>query len=145
MPVKKKIATLSQEVFCRLHNTKEEIKWEEKAEILEKFMADLKASGYSESDRYEILRSGVTRYESLKKMEKDGERPFYRNRRYDMIERKKEKEKKRSNWFKSKDNKYSSVFFVPPTPGSNLLKMLKSTEEKYKIDQKSRIKCVETS
>merc|ERR1711954_424401 len=38
-----------------------------------------------------------------------------------------------------------SVFFVPATPGSELLRMLKKTESKYKISSTSRIKFVETS
>ena len=40
---------------------------------------------------------------------------------------------------------FSSVFFVPATPGSELLKMLKKTENKYQISTSSRIKFVETS
>ena len=40
---------------------------------------------------------------------------------------------------------FSSVFFVPSTPGSKLLKMLKITEEQNMIGQASRIKFIETS
>ena len=65
MGMKKKIDFLSQGVFRRLHNTKKEIEWKKKVKILEKFMTELKASGYSERDRAEILKSGVTRYENL--------------------------------------------------------------------------------
>ena len=108
-------------------------------------MAEVKASGYSEADRYEVLRSGITRYERLKEMEKEGKRPFYRRKNFKRNERKEEKEKKKKNWFKSKNNKFTSVFFVPPTPGSKLIKMLQKTEEKFKIDPGSRIKFVETS
>ena len=108
-------------------------------------MTELRASGYSEKDRYEILRSGIKSYESLRKQEEEGKRPFFRNRNFNRKQRITEKEAKKGNWFKQKDNKFSSVFFVPPTPGSQLLKMLKKIEDKFKIDEKSRIKFVETS
>ena len=42
MPIKKKIDSLSQEIFRRLHNTKEEVSWEVKVAILNKFMNELK-------------------------------------------------------------------------------------------------------
>ena len=94
MPIKKKIETLSNEVFRRLHNTKHEISWEIKIEILEKFMKQLRASGYSEWDRYEILKSGVNRYEALRKKEMEGKRPFFRERNFQRNERDEEKAKK---------------------------------------------------
>ena len=115
-----------------------------KVEILEKFMSELKASGYNEFDRHEILKSGITRYESLRKREDEGLRPFFRNRLFRRTERDNEKVMKKTNWFKQKNNKFTTVFFVPPTPDSILLKMLKKTEEQHKIDEINRIKFVET-
>ena len=64
--------------------------------------------------------------------------------------------RKLNNWYKlssssAKPNPkpmltgFSSVFFVPSTPGSKLLKMLKITEEQNMIGQASRIKFIETS
>ena len=44
MPISKKIDTLSQGVFRRLHNTKHELDWNIKAKILEKYMSELKSS-----------------------------------------------------------------------------------------------------
>ena len=52
MPVSKKFDTLSQGVFRRLHNTSDDLDWEEKESIPEKYMIELSASGYSENDRY---------------------------------------------------------------------------------------------
>ena len=40
---------------------------------------------------------------------------------------------------------FKSVFFVPSTPGSELLKMLRKAEYENKIDENSRIKFIETS
>ena len=45
MPLSKKIEYLGQEVFRRLHNSKPEIKCEEKLNIMNKFMIKLKISG----------------------------------------------------------------------------------------------------
>ena len=74
---------------------------------------------------------------------------MYRNRNFEKSERRNEKRKKKNNWFKKKGNVvrdgFSSVFFVPATPGSELLRMLKKTEEKHSISPTSRIKFVETS
>ena len=144
MPMSKKIDSLSQGVFRRLHNTKDEIEWEVKVIILEKYMAELKASGYSEYDRYEVLKSGIGRYESLRRKEKEGKRPFFRHKNFESSVRKEEKERKKNNWFRKNNNKFTSVFFVPPTPGSTLLKMLKQTEQKFQIGEENRIKFVET-
>ena len=80
MPKSKKIDALSQEVFRRIHNTKHEIEWERKIIILEKYMTELKASGYSDKDRFEILRSGINRYENLRREEDKGEIPVFRSK-----------------------------------------------------------------
>ena len=147
MPITKKIECLGQEVFRRLHNMKKELEEEEKTKVLNDFMIKLKISGYNEYDRLQILKSGINAYENLRSKEEDGKRPFFRSREYNATERKREKKDKKTNWFKKSktNNQYSSVFFVPSTPGSTLLRMLKETEEKHKIGDSSRIKFVETS
>ena len=145
MAMNKKIDSLSQEVFRRLHNTKFEVEWEDTVVILTKFMSELMASGYNENDRYQILKSGIKLYENLREKERAGLRPFYRKKNFERSKRMREKEAKKETWFQNKDNKFASVFFVPPTPNSVLLKRLKDTEEKYQIDKNSRIKFVEVS
>lgn len=145
MSIAKKIDFLSQGVLRRLHNTKKEIDWERKAEIIEKFMTEVKASGYNKRDRFEIVNSGVSRYNRLIEMEEKGIRPFYRPRNFQRKGREKEKQSKKGNWFKKKGNHFKSVFFVPQTPGSVLMKSLKKVEEKYIISERKRIKFVETS
>ena len=129
---------------------KRELYEEEKIEVLNNFMIKLKMSGYNEYDRFQILRSGMNSYQRLRSEEEKGLRPFYRPRSFDHTKRKEEKQNEKKTWYKrnSRNNvgkKFSSVFFVPVTPGSALLKMLKETEEKHQIDENSRIKFVETS
>ena len=114
MQVKKKIQTLSQEVFTCLHNTKHEIEWNRKVDILDKFMCELKASGYSQYDRLQILKSGMSRYDRLR-IEEKGVRPFFLDGCYEKEQRREEKEKKRTNWFNKNNNIYSTVFFSPNT------------------------------
>ena len=102
MPMRKKMKTLSQEVFRRLHNTKHELPWNIKVEILEKYMTELKASGYSEQDRFEVLKSGIKCYESLRRKEQEGLRPFFRKKNFQRKLRDEEKMKKKNDRFKQK-------------------------------------------
>ena len=113
MPIRNKIQTMSNEVFRRMHNTKHNISWNIKVDILEKFMSELKSSGYSERDRCEILKSGIRRYEVLKKKEEQGERPFFGNKNFLMLNRNDEKKKNSGSWFKEKQNKFTTVFLYP--------------------------------
>ena len=85
MPIRKKIEFLSQEAFRRLHNTKSELHESEIVSILNKFMGQLKMSGYSEQDRYEILKSGFNHYNKLQSQQVEGIRPFYRSRNFNLI------------------------------------------------------------
>ena len=63
-----------------------------------------------------------------------------------------DKKYKSTNWFKTSStqpgqvqDKFKSVFFVPATPGSKLLNMLKKCEQQHQIAENCRIKFVETS
>ena len=150
MPISKKIECLGQEVFRRLHNTKKEIDEEYKVAILNEFMVKLKISGYNKHNRYQFLRSGFNAYENLRTKEDKGIRPFFSKNMYNKEKRKEEKREKKNSWFQKKTggqeiNQYSSVFFVQSTPGSILVKMLRETEERFKIDDKCRIRFLETS
>ena len=115
---------------------------------------NLKISGYNSFDRYQILQSGFNCYEKLRSKVDNGSRPFYRNRHFEKRKRKYEKLEKKTSWFTKKasgtrgppsPSPFSSVFFVPSTPGSVLLSMLRKTEEQHQISSTSRIKFVETS
>ena len=84
-------------------------------------------------------------------MEYNGIRPFYRSKHFDKVQRREEKLSKNCQWYKNRkkpssaESTFTSVFFVPATPGSKLFKMLKQTEQKYQIGTESRIKFIETS
>ena len=59
-----KMNGLTQEVIRRLRNTRESLDWEDvKAPIPTKFCKKVQRSGYSESYRTEVIKSGVVGYE----------------------------------------------------------------------------------
>ena len=119
---------MGQEVFRRLHNTKIEIHGNEIVDIMNKFMMNLKISGYNSFDRYQILQSGFNCYEKLRSKVDNGSRPFYRNRHFEKRKRKYEKLEKKTSWFTKKasapsPSPFSSVFFVPSTPEAEYLEL----------------------
>ncbi len=106
-------------------------------------MEDLKLSGYTEKDRKTILKGGIETYDKIKDKENRGERPFYRSNSFNKDKRKKEKQNKKTRWFKkSEDNIFSTVMFVECTPEEKLIKMLKDTEERFMVASNKRIKFV---
>ena len=143
LPNNVKMKTLTQEVFRRMHNTKESILEENKSIILTEYMQKLKTSGYTLDERFNILLGGINTYDKLKKLEKEGKRKFYRPPDITSNERK-AKKSMRNDWFKSvKKNKFTSVMFVEATPNGELIKAIREVENKYRIDDTKRIKFVE--
>ena len=129
-----KMNILTQECFRRLHNTSDFVETEIKVKILNKFMEDLKLSGYTEKDRENILIGGINTYERLREKERNKIRPFYRSREQQLVSNS-NKTNKVKNWFKKGKNSdvFKTVMFVDATPGDKLLKMLKHTETKHRI------------
>ena len=145
--IKQKMNTLTQQCFSRLHNTSEELDDSVKVEELDKYMQELKLSGYTESERLKILKGGINTYKNIKRLEINNIRPFYRSNSFQKTERMENKSKKKKHWFKGRncDLRYKSVMFVEATPEDTLLKMLKTTEEQHKISDNHRIKFVSKS
>lgn len=106
-------------------------------------MSKLKNSGYTHSDRIEILKSGINSYNKLKQKEKDGIRPFYRSKEFEINKRKAENKDKKANWFSKDEKSFKTVIFVEPSPYSELIECLKETETKYHISENERIKFIE--
>ena len=145
--MKQKMAILTQQCLTRLHNTSNSIDDSIKVSILNDFMKELNASGYSEDDRLNILEGAINTYKKILEKETSGQRPFYRNNEFEKSKRLMNKNSKKSNWYKSGkcENKFATVMFVEATYGDTLLKMLKATEDKYKIADNKRIKFVSKS
>ena len=96
----------------------------------------MKASGYTEMFRFEVIKSGVEGYEKMKKIEEEGGRPVNRSRTWEPDNRQKQKHLKGKNWFRN--GGHHIPLFVPHTPGSKLAKMIRAKEEENDQGRKIR-------
>ena len=77
----------------------------------------------------------------MREVAANGGRPVNRLRETNKDERRKDKSKRKQNWYKN--DKYSSVLFVPCTPRSTLARRLREVEERGSKDRTWRVKIVE--
>ena len=110
-----------------------------------KFMLTLENSGFGQKFRTEILDSAFKAFEKMKLDDQTGKKPMYRSRNWNFEERIKQKSEKRHNWWNSGKSKvkYTSVLFVTPTPGGELMKELQQREEELNRNSDERVKMVE--
>ena len=141
MPDKVKRTTLSQEVIRILRNCHPDLPWQSKLPHLNEFTERMRDSGYPENMRYEIIQSGLKGYNKMLEVEQAGGRPVNRPQRLDRIERKKQKMTKKDNWYRN--DTFSTVLFIPCTPGSLLAKELREVEARGADDRGWRVKIVE--
>ena len=139
MPKSFKRTVLTQEVLRILLRCSPKLPWEVTANHLSMFMMRMQYSGYNKTFRAQVLKSGLNAYENVKVKDQTGEQPMYRSREWKMYTRKREKRKKKNNWFKK--GEYKSVMFIPPTPKSELKKAFETEIKKSQV----KIKVVETS
>ena len=117
MSARVKMNCLTQEVIRRLRNTRESLDWDEvKAPILTKFCKKMARSGYPESYRTEVIKSGVVGYERQVEASRSGEKPLFRPRGWQQEERRRRKMVRKTSWYRPAD----CVGFFPPTPGGEL-------------------------
>ena len=128
-PWGQKRTTLTQELTRRLLNCRRELSCSIKTKHLNRFMHLLKNSGYSETFRRNILESGISGYNKILAADEAGERPLYRPKEWRSRDRRIEKIRKKKNWL---GTFWKSCIFVPPTPGSELKKMMHEKEEKMR-------------
>ena len=142
MPQKIKRTTLSQMALRVLLNTKPELE-DRRTELLSKFSGRMRASGYGARFRQEIIASAMSAFDKLKKDKEDGKRPINRPRSFQAKERRSRKCSTKTEWFKK--GNYTTVMFVPYTPGSRLAKILRDIEKRGADERDWRIKIVERS
>ena len=82
MPNNIKRNSLAQEVIHRLRNTKRDLPWSVKAEILTEFSHSLMSSGYSEKFRLDIIQAGVIGFEKQCETADSGGTPVHKPRAY---------------------------------------------------------------
>ena len=137
---------LTQECLRRIRNTKIELGDGIRNEHLSKFMIKMKNSGYNQNYRMQILKSAFNAFEKMVAEDKSGVKPLFRNRSWNKENRMQAKESKKKHWYKNTQNSetnYKTILFVPPTPGSILLKELRQREEELNKNNEERIKIVE--
>ena len=132
-----KRTSLTQYGLRILRYTKLEVPWVEKAEMLSEFSARLRDSGY----RQEVIQSVLRGWEKMVEEQEAGQRPINRARSWQEAERRKEKERKKTTWYKS--GGYSTVIFCPRTAGSELAEKWRELEEKGAESRGWRYKVVE--
>ena len=71
----------------------------------------------------DTLRRAFRIYDNMIKEDREGIRPLYRPKDWNIVARRKEKEKNKYNW--STRGGHIAPIFVPPTPGSDLANTLK--------------------
>ena len=139
LPEQVKRTVLTQELLRILLHCSEHIPWKTTCKHVNNFMKKLQYSGYDQTFRHDITRSGLHAYKTIKERAEAGIRPINRPKEWKREERMKEKENKEQSWYR-KDG-YDSVLFVPATPGSKLRKMYQKEIKKSGI----RIRVVERS
>ena len=109
-------------------NCSEKLDWEEEtAPIITDYMKRMSKAGYGERYREGVLRQALAIYDKKWKDHHEGSRPIFRPKEYEKEKRRKEKEEKRYDW--AKKGGCLAPIFVPATPDSRLLKMMRKAAE----------------
>jgi hypothetical protein len=95
--------------------------------------------------RKEIVDSALQAFEKMVTDDKNGIKPLYRTKEWNMEERKKAKLNKKHNWWNKEnaETQYKSVLFVAPTPGGVLASELRKREAELNKHSEERLKIVE--
>ena len=142
MPYKIKRTTLTQETIRILRNCRRDLPWEEKAAFLTDHSRRMKASGYAEKFREEVIISGIRGFEKMVEVEEAGGRPVNRARSWEQKTRSKKKKEKSITWHKS--GGFDVPLFIPCTPNGELAKRVKEAEARTSRGRPVRFKIVET-
>ena len=113
-----------------MRNTKRELSWSIKREILTEFSWSLYRSGYPEQFRLEVISSVISAYEMQCASAYARVAPLHRDRHWDKEGRR--KKKLLASWYRPRD----AVGFFPATPGQELAMAIKEIvdEEGERLD-----------
>ena len=143
MPLKVKRTVLTQEVIRILRNCRTDLPWAEKASFLTDLSARMKASGYSEKFREQIIDAGLKGFDKMTAVAEAGGRPINRPSSWQRQDRKRKKMAKKENWHRG--GGFHVPLFVPCTPNGELAKRIKAVEESNCLGNRCvRFKIVET-
>ena len=116
-----KRTVLTQEALRIMLNCSRDLPWRMVANHLTEFSARMQFSGYEQRFRAEVIKSAIHAYNTLLAAEQQGERPLYRPRSWNMVEREKQRKAKKLSWYKKGGEE--ALMIIPKTPDSRLLKM----------------------
>ena len=103
----------TQEILRRILNSSPLLDWKAAvAPVLTEYMLRMLQSDYPEKYRVDTLSRAFRIYDNMIKEDREGVRPLYRPKDWEVVSRRKEKENKKHNW-SSKGGHVASIF-VPP-------------------------------
>ena len=140
MPGSIKRTALTQAVIRIRRNTRPELPWSVTEQLLSKFSARMKMSGYDKNYRYQVIKSGVEGFDKMLEEERRGGRPINAPRSWEEDRRQRSKEMQPKTWFRR--GGYHVPLFVPHTPGEELLKRIREKEAENNQGRRVRFKIV---
>ena len=141
MPAKMKRTALAQEVVRIRRNMHPGLPWESTVVHLDDFSQRMRASGYNEDYRLQVIKSGVEGFDRMMEASKNGGRPVNRARTWEQDRRQKKKELQKNNWYRQ--GGYDVPLFVPHTPGGELAKRMRAKEGENNQGRTIRFKIIE--
>ena len=132
-----------QEVVTFLRNIRPGLPREVTEKHLNNFCRRMKASGYDQNYRFQVLKSGMLGFDKMLEEERRGERPVNQLRTWDEDRRQKKKELQGKNWYRR--GGFDVPLFVPHTPRGELARRMKEKEVMNNQGRNIRFKIVEKS
>ena len=93
IPSSQKRTILTQECLRRIRNTQTDLGLEVRNKHLNKFMLDMRNSGFSAKYRKQILDSACNAFEEMLKADQNGEKPLFRDKHWNKKQRIEQKDK----------------------------------------------------
>ena len=115
MPANMKRTALTQLVVKIRRNTRPDLPWSITEDLLSKFCARMKASGYDEHYRYQVIKSGMEGFDHMLEEERRGGRPINAPRSWEEDRRQRSKELQPKSWFRK--GGYDVPLFCPAHTG----------------------------
>ena len=137
VPMQIKRTVLTQEMLRILLHCSTDLPWTTVQQHMSNFTLKMQYSGYEQAFRYDVAKSAINAYCTMRENEKNGIRPLYRQKTWHKAERLESKEREKNEWYKQ--GGFDSVIFIPSTPNEKLKRMYQNEIRKSGL----RIKVVE--
>ena len=132
----------TQEIIRRLLNSSLRLDWNrEVAPVVSTYMARMMQADYPEKYRKDTLCRSLRIYDKMVHDNNNGVRPIYRPKNWNHVQRRQDRDKKKSNW--STRGGHVAPIFVPPTPEGQLAKAIRDIVDREAEDG-VRFKIVES-